>query len=1232
MPLRLGVWNVQGLVGTPTKAHEFIQANDLVVLTETKAIHSAQLSVPDGFALAVFSPALHHGAGTPSGGIAILTRNAVCSASLWRSGPCRIWARVVVDSATHPLMLGAVYLPPSTSTYAPPENDFFEGLAEEATDASAVGPVVVAGDFNTRIGNRSDVGDADAILAAVARDAGVQEEGLAGALPARTSQDVEVNDRADVFLRLCHTTPLAIVNGRVEGDREGAATSYGSNRLGCSVVDYILVQPEHWGLVRSLAVREAVSDHATLSAALVLPSKRARAAPPLGERLPRQLAPRRAYKHDPLAALAIGRALRAALPPAEFHGWATAPSAFAASRFMQAVTGALVANLRQRRPQRARRSKTAQPWFTPALRLQRDALHRLGVDLRALPGRLQHPEYGRLLAGVKTARSAYTQAVQQAQRSWSKLTASNWLAKAETNRTRFWARIHDTPRAVPSGSPEETREFFEAQLNPDAAPLDPETLVAPRPPLDPPRQRTLDGLARGFTASEVLEGLSAMKTGRAADEWGIRAETLRLFDAIGEEPEHVAPLVALFDCFFYDGFPAGDDLQFDLGASMLVPIYKGKGAADNLDNFRGISILPAVSKLYALLMERRLTGALEACGLRGDSQFGFRRGRGTAEAAFVLDTLVRHCASAAEPLYLLFVDFRKAFDSVQRPLLWQVLRNLGLPVGFISAVESYYSVVNVKVELAEGLTPCFPAAVGVKQGCPLSPTLFGVFIEALVADFMKEAPEDLRLPRLEGVPVPPGLYADDLALAARGNVAALQQQCDRLSALAARYGLTINVEKTKAMIVGPKRLPQPLPPPVQLEVGDERRAVEWVHEFRYLGLILSDVNGFTAAPRTLLTTAQNRYYAMWRRCRELGIQDGTSLCVLFDSLVSTVLCYGAPIWGPATFETVNALDPGQGIAGDIERLQRQFQRSVLGLPPLAPSNLVALETQRPPLQLTVFRAALQFLQRLACQPADSLLGRAFTVSARNSKGSWISSMRAWATRLKAPELPTFSERFAAGASAVSTRGPRVLPPVAAAADRALEAWAADLCTSLTSADGGTLVDADRPGISRPRAVRTLSLRPPAGSVGDPRKAASWTRRLPELYRRFPTLAARKLVAATRLSLPVRGLSCWSSRPLDAGPQQQPPPCPDCPAQQGAGGQHLAPRKRPRPPDAPPPLTLEHALECPGATMRAARRSAALDRGPLHELLISPPSSWPSFVLRVSDLIRAPAPGNPQQRP
>ena len=133
-----------------------------------------------------------------------------------------------------------------------------------------------------------------------------------------------------------------------------------------------------------------------------------------------------------------------------------------------------------------------------------------------------------------------------------------------------------------------------------------------------------------------------------------------------------------------------------------------------------------------------------------------------------------------------------------RHLLWAKLETVGVGGWCLRAVQALYADVPMCVRTAEGCTDAFQSLLGLKQGCPLSPMLFGLFVDDLAAAVAAEA--GAALPCLgDGRPVPPLMYADDLACLAT-TPAGLQRQLDRLEAYAAAWGLTVNVGKTKVVV------------------------------------------------------------------------------------------------------------------------------------------------------------------------------------------------------------------------------------------------------------------------------------------------------------------------------------------------------------------------------------------------------------------------------------------------
>ena len=119
--------------------------------------------------------------------------------------------------------------------------------------------------------------------------------------------------------------------------------------------------------------------------------------------------------------------------------------------------------------------------------------------------------------------------------------------------------------------------------------------------------------------------------------------------------------------------------------------------------------------------------------MRAAGQFGFRKERGTSDASFLLNHLIDQHRARGQPLYVAFIDFKKAYDWVDRDLLWDCLGRLGITDPLLSVLRSMYSNVRLQVRMHGSLGTSFPSVVGVKQGDPLSPLLFGLLIDRIRA-------------------------------------------------------------------------------------------------------------------------------------------------------------------------------------------------------------------------------------------------------------------------------------------------------------------------------------------------------------------------------------------------------------------------------------------------------------------------------------------------------------------
>jgi hypothetical protein len=144
------------------------------------------------------------------------------------------------------------------------------------------------------------------------------------------------------------------------------------------------------------------------------------------------------------------------------------------------------------------------------------------------------------------------------------------------------------------------------------------------------------------------------------------------------------------------------------------------------------------------------------------------------------------------------VDFKKAFDTVPRDLLWQVQEGLGISGRILECLRSMYHQDQACLHHPEeGFTPTFFCRIGVKQGCLLSPLLLGLFIDGL--EKRLNALEGDAPPMLGQLAIRLLLYADDLTLMSH-TPTGLQKQLDVLQAFCCEHQLTMNVKKTKVVV------------------------------------------------------------------------------------------------------------------------------------------------------------------------------------------------------------------------------------------------------------------------------------------------------------------------------------------------------------------------------------------------------------------------------------------------
>ena len=437
-----------------------------------------------------------------------------------------------------------------------------------------------------------------------------------------------------------------------------------------------------------------------------------------------------------------------------------------------------------------------------------------------------------------------------------------------------------------------------------------------------------------ITEKEVKDSIKKLKTNKA---YGVDL-VINEFLKVSTE-KMLTIYTKLFNVVLLTGI-----IPNDWTIGVIKPIYKNKGSSDDPNNYRGITILSCFGKLFTSILNDRIKSFLENFDLLGPEQTGFRAGFSTLDNLFALYGLIDILRFRNKRLYCAFLDLEKAFDKIDRILLWEKLINTGIDGKIFRVIMNMYNNAKSCVMVDGIFSDYFSTTVGARQGENLSPILFALFINDF-KDFLSigsfglsTISDEARKQDMSEADVERFLklfillYADDSVIFSE-SIKGLQDGLTLAKEYCDRNRLKLNARKCKVVVFSKGKI-RNIP---RFYIGNEQ--IEVVPDFLYLGLKLNYNNRFSVAQKDLIERANRAMFSLLKKSKQLNLPIDLTLD-LFDSTVVPVLIYGCEIWGYDVIE-------------NVVKVQLKFYKFLFKLRQSTPNMMVFGETGKFPIDIDI---------------------------------------------------------------------------------------------------------------------------------------------------------------------------------------------------------------------------------------------------------------------------------------
>lgn len=467
-----------------------------------------------------------------------------------------------------------------------------------------------------------------------------------------------------------------------------------------------------------------------------------------------------------------------------------------------------------------------------------------------------------------------------------------------------------------------------------------------------------------ITIEEIKKCIKNLKNGKSPGEDKILNEYIKSTQYI---------FLPIYEKLFNYVFDSGI-IPISWLEGIIRPIYKNKGDPKLVNNYRPITILSCLGKLFTAVLNNRLTMYLDNENILNENQAGFRQGYSTNDNIFVLHSLIEVIKKGRQKLYCAFIDFSQAFDSVWRGGLWRKLNFNTIKGKFFRIIYNMYENIKSCVKNNNQTSSYFPSQCGVRQGENLSPVLFSIYLNDLETFLLSGGVNSLDLQILGEdaytyLKLLILLYADDTTIFSNDKEN-FQKALDNFGDYCKLWKLTVNYEKSNVIIFNSRRKEN-----ISFKLNDCEITV--TDRYKYLGVIFSKSGSFLNARKHIVEQAKKAMHLLFIKANNLNLPIDLQL-KLFDYTVLPILTYGCETWG---FESTEI----------IESVHLEFLRKIMKVRKSTPKYMLYAETGRYPLRIIIKQRMLNFWTRIVTGKTSKLSYRIylFMINSNYTNFKWL---------------------------------------------------------------------------------------------------------------------------------------------------------------------------------------------------------------------------------------------------